>query len=204
MTSEQGTLNFAFLDESGEPSLSKQSRYLVVAALVTADPRAVALVVKRARRALGQHSPVNELKARFTASKVIQRLLSALAEEKIRLYVLAVDKQQYHRSTGEQLYRQSMAQVVRWCVTHSSHLRVILDKRYTNANQHVLLEEAIRKAISDVPEQVVIIEPQESTGRAELQAADFVAWAFGQKYERGNETFSCLLAERTVKEEVWQ
>lgn len=42
----------------------------------------------------------------------------------------------------------------------------------------------------------------ESAARKELQAADFVAWAIFQKYERGDNRFYDSIAHRLVVEEV--
>ena len=195
-------VQFAFLDESGDPAPESSSRFLIVAALVTAHPRKLVLTVRRVRRALGKRSPMNELKARFTTPKVIERFLKTLAAEDVSLYVVVVNKPEYRLAEGEALYRAVVARVVRQCVERHPHLRLILDKRYTNARQRVELETAIREAIADVPNQVVVIEALDSTSRPELQAVDFVAWAFGQKYERGDPRFAHLLAERVVVEEV--
>jgi len=35
-----------------------------------------------------------------------------------------------------------------------------------------------------------------------LQAVDFVSWAMWQKYEKGDETYSKIIADKTIKEYV--
>ncbi len=196
------TLVYGFLDESGDPAPRTGSRYLVVAILATPQPRPIAQHVRRARRALGKRSPSGEFKARLTQPKVIERFLKTLATENISLYVVAVDKKSYRHAEGEALYREAVARTVWYCVERSPRLHLILDRRYTNAKQRTELETAIREVIADVPGQLVIIEPLDSTARPELQAVDFVAWAFGQKYERGNDYFARLLTGRVVVEEA--
>jgi len=74
---------FAFVDESGDPSRMTGSRFLLLAAIMTTQPRAVALDVRRARRALGQRSPSGEFKAALTAPRITERFLKVLAEEEI-------------------------------------------------------------------------------------------------------------------------
>ena len=158
--------------------------------------------VRRARRALKVRSPGGEFKARYARPKVIERFLSGLAAEELAVYVVAVDKATYRETEGEELYRQVIARAVRHCVERTPRLHLTLDRRYTNRKQQTALETAIRESLADITGHVVVIEPMDSTAKPELQAVDFVAWAFGQKYERGDEHFARLLAERVVVEEV--
>ena len=65
-----------------------------------------------------------------------------------------------------------------------------------------MLESVVRNTIADISGQVVLIEMIDSTSRLELQAVDFVAWAFWQKYERGDDRFARLLAARVRVEDV--
>ena len=198
-------MNYAFLDESGDPADPRTSktgtRYFVVAVLVTAQPRAVALRVRQARHAGGGRLSGGEFKARRVQAKVIERLLTALAVEEISLYVVVADKEAPRQARGEDLYRQAIALAVQRCVARSPRLHLTLDKRYTGRKQQTDLETAIRTALAGIPENVVIIEARNSEAVPELQAVDFVAWAFGQKYERGNASFAQLLAARVAVEE---
>ncbi|MCS6911538.1 MAG: hypothetical protein NZM11_13365, partial [Anaerolineales bacterium] len=69
-----------------------ESRYFLVAVLLTPQSRPVVQHIRRARRALGVQSPGGEFKARYAQPKVITRFLSALAQEDISLYVVVADK----------------------------------------------------------------------------------------------------------------
>lgn len=171
---------------------------------MTTQPRAVALDVRRARRALGQRSPSGEFKAALTASRITERFLKVLAEEEVSLYIVVADKLSYKKLRGEELYREVVAKVVRHCVERAPHLQVILDRRYSNIKQRTELEQHIRETVADIRDQVVLITQADSTQQVELQAVDFVAWAFWQKYERGNDRFSKLLAAKVVVEESLQ
>jgi len=122
----------------------------------------------------------------------------------ISLYVVVVDKLNYKKLRGEELYREIVAKVVRHCVERAPHLQVILDRRYSNIKQRTELEQRIRETFADLRDQVVIITQADSAQQVELQAVDFVAWAFWQKYERGNDRFSKLLAAKVVIEETMQ
>ena len=90
------------------------------------------------------------------------------------------------------LYRDVVAAVVRRRVERKPRLDLIVDKRYTNRGQQLILETTIREAIAEIPQQVVVIQQTDSTARPELQAAGFGAWAFGQKVERGGDRFAAM------------
>jgi hypothetical protein len=64
------------------------------------------------------------------------------------------------------------------------------------------LEEAIREGLVDVPQEVVLIWQEDSRTRKALQAVDCVAWAFFQKYEKGQDEFYRAIKERIVVEEL--
>jgi hypothetical protein len=164
----------------------------------------LALHVRRARRALGAMLPSGELKASHATGKVIERFLGALADQNIALYVAAVDKSTRRTIEGEALYRQAVAAVVRRCVQRSRRLDLIVDKRYTNPGQQLALETTIREVIADIPGHVVLIEQGDSAARPEVQAVDFVAWPFGQKYERGDNHYAGFLATKVIVEALLQ
>ncbi len=69
--------------------------------------------------------------------------------------------------------------------------------------QQAQLEQAIREAIAHVPMQVVLIEQLDSWAVPGLQAVDFVAWSFEQKYGLGKDWAAQIIAEKvTVEEKV--
>ena len=193
----------AFLDESGDPALTpSSSQYLIVAILATANPRLIALHIRRARRALGALAPGGEIKASRVEARVIERLLSVLAEEEIALVIVAVDKSKKRPVVGEALYQQAIAHAVRICVEQWPRLRLFVDKRYTNRRQQITMESTIREAIAGISDHVVVIELANSATRLELQAVDCVAWAFAQKYERGDDHFCRIVANKISVEEL--
>ena len=51
-------------------------------------------------------------------------------------------------------------------------------------------------------QEVVIIRQEDSIACKELQATDYIAWAFFQKYERGDSRFYEIVADKVVVEEV--
>ena len=72
-----------------------------------------------------------------------------------------------------------------------------------------MLEKEIRERISDFHHQVVIIHQEDSIARKELQAADFISWAFFQKYERGDCQFYEIISgnviiEKVIRDRLWK
>ncbi len=147
-----------FIDESGDVSPYSGSRYLVVAALMTKEPRAIELHVKRTRVALGQRAMSAELKASAMEESITARLLRSLAAEEIEVIAAVLDKRSILRppEEPESLYRALLGHVVCLCLKRHSRLQLWLDKRYTNRAARDALEAQLREAVVDIPEQVSV------------------------------------------------
>ena len=103
---------------------------------------------------------------------------------------------------SEDLYRQAAGRTVRLCVERWQQLEIVLDKRYTQEHLRRKLEWQIRQEIADIPGQTVLIRQADSQTVKALQAVDFVAWAAGQKYVRGDESYFELIRNKVLVEEV--
>ena len=125
---------YGYLDESGDIALFSVSRYLVVAALLTQDPRPIELHIKRARAALGRKAKPDEFHAATPEKRVLERLLKAIVDEDIEISAVILDKATILKAPPdpEQLYREIVMQVVRDCVERHPRLEIWFDKRYTN------------------------------------------------------------------------
>ncbi|MBI4672655.1 MAG: DUF3800 domain-containing protein [Chloroflexi bacterium] len=189
---------------SGDVAPFAGSRHLVVAVLITKDPRPIELHVKRARKSLGRRANLDELKAADVQSGVIGRLLQAIVEEDVEIVAVIVDKRSILKPPGdaEDIYREAVKRAVRHCVERHSRLELWLDKRYTKPSLRNRLEKALREGIADLAEQMVLVHQEDSRNQKGLQAVDHVAWALYQKYERGDEHLYQILEGRVVVEEV--
>jgi len=192
-----------FIDESGDVSPYSGSRYLVVAALMTKEPRAIELHVKRTRVALGQRAMSAELKASAMEESITARLLRSLAAEEIEVIAAVLDKRSILRppEEPESLYRALLGHVVCLCLKRHSRLQLWLDKRYTNRAARDALEAQLREAVVDIPEQVLLLSQEDSRRQRGLQAADSVCWAFYRKYEHDDPSLVSILENRVVSEE---
>jgi hypothetical protein len=197
-------LYYAFVDESGDVAPFSGSHFLVVALFGMQQTRPIELHIKRALKSYGASLGSGEMKAAASREKVIERLLKAIADESVSIIATIVDKRAmiYPLGDPEALYRWAVAKTVRLVISKWSRVDICLDKRYTNKTLRYLLEREIRESIADVSQEVVIIRQEDSVANKLLQAVDYVAWAFFQKYERGDERFYQLIADRVIAEEL--
>lgn len=197
-------LQYAFLDESGTVSPFTGSHFLVAALISTAHPRVLELHVRRAQKKYGASLRSGEMKADSSREAVIAEILAAIASEPVTIITVAVDKQAIARppTDSEDIYRQMVSQAVGHLLRRWPRVDICLDKRYTAERLRYRLERAVCEAVADLPHEVLIIRQEDSIARKELQAADFVAWAIFQKYERGDNRFYDIIAHRLVAEEV--
>jgi len=198
------TYYYGFLDESGVVAPFSGSRFLVVTILATAIPRPIELHVKRAHKKYGTSLASGEMKASASREKVTEQVLRAMAGEPVAIITVVVDKQAILRPPEdvEDIYRLAVTRAVYHAVQRWPRLELCLDKRYTNKTLRHRLEKAIREGIADLHQEVVLIRQEDSITRKELQAVDYVAWAFFQKYEWENDRFYQIIAEKVVVEEV--
>lgn len=196
--------HYSFVDESGTTSSFSGSRFFVVAVLDTRNPRKVELHVRRLYKRFGTSLKSGEMKANESQEKTILRFLSTLAKEQIEIIAIIVDKKSIVRTpkNNERIYREAVSLAVSHAVRRWQKIEIYLDKRYTSKRLRKALEREIRERISDFPHQVVIIHQEDSIARKELQAADFISWAFFQKYERGDSQYYDIILGNVIVEEV--
>jgi len=87
-------------------------------------------------------------------------------------------------------------------VERHPRLELWLDKRYTKSALRDRLEKTLREGIVDLTRQVVLVHQEDSRKQKGLQAADHVAWALYQKYERQDDAFYQILKGKVVAEEI--
>ena len=194
---------YAFIDESGTVGAKTGTRFLIVVVLSVNQPRVLELTIRRAVKKYGAKIASGEIKAADFEEAAIIRLLGSLAKEDITVMAVILDQHTIRREPKhvEEIYRRVTARAVRHLVERSPRVEICLDKRYTSERQRHLLEKAIREEIADLP-QVVLISQENSSERKELQAADAIAWAFFQKYERDDPRFYDIIASKVVIEDV--
>jgi len=197
------SMHYAFIDESGTVGTETGTHFLIIAVICGKQARDIEIPVQRAQKKFGTSLASGELKATNSREAVILRLLGELVKADIQIVAVVVDQKTVARppKDGEEIYRKAVSRTVHHLVEHWPRIQICLDQRYTNDQLRFELERRIREAIVDLPQKVVLIRQLNSQTQRGLQAADFIAWAFFQKYERGDGRFVDVLASRIVQEE---
>ena len=167
------------------------------------QPRILELTIRRAIKKYGSKIASGEIKAADFEEPDILRLLQGIAKEDITVVAVILDQHTIRRQPKqvESIYRRVVARAIRYLVQQSPRVEICLDKRYTSERLRHLLEKTIREEIADLP-QVVLIRQENSSSRKELQAADAIAWAFFQKYERNDSRFYDVIASKIMTEDL--
>lgn len=198
------TLHYAFMDESGTVGASNGTHFLVIAVLTVARPRDLEVPVRRALKKSGRDLTAGEIKASRASEKNNLRMLEAAANHTVGIVAVIVDQKAISipPKNPEEIYRQAVTRAIHILLERFPKIDICLDKRYSNAEFRDKLEQHIRENVMDVFPQMALIRQQSSHERKELQAVDAVAWAFFQKYERGNSRFYDVIASKVIAEEM--
>ncbi|MFZ5878346.1 MAG: DUF3800 domain-containing protein [Chloroflexota bacterium] len=197
-------MDYAFIDEAGNVAISAQSHFLIVAALCTETPRYLERAIRKTQKKFGSALSSGELKGKKSNDRLAETVLKGLQGHPIKIYAVIIgqDVLKTIPEPGEEIYRWAAARLVRKVVGQSPRTEIVLDRRYTKESLRYQLEKIIREEISDLPQQYVLIRQEDSLHRKELQAVDFIAWSFFQKYERGNSRYYEIIQPCIVEEEV--
>jgi hypothetical protein len=197
-------MHYAFIDESGTVGVPEGTHFLVVAVLSAGQPRDIELPVRRALKKFGPSLSRGEIKAADFEEPGIARFLKEIVKKDVSILATIVNQQDIQRPPKEmeEIYRRTVSRTVYHLVERWPRINVCLDQRYKNKHQRFVLEERIREAIQDLPQKIVLIRQENSINRKELQAVDSIAWAFFQKYERGDCRFYDIISPKVVLEEI--
>jgi hypothetical protein len=167
------------------------------------QPRALELSVRRALKKYGRLNS-GELKASNIEKAATFRMLNEISKQDISIIAVIVDQAAIIQVPGvaEEIYKKAVTIAVHHLVEKFSTVYITLDRRYTKASLRDELEQYIRKGIQNLHQKVVLIRQESSYVQKELQAVDAIAWAFFQKYERGDFRFYEIIAEKVIIEEV--
>jgi len=195
---------YGFLDEAGDVGAGPgSSSALVVVVIVTGDPQSLRREVKKVRTRLGKkRQQIPEFKASQSDPAWNRKRLERLAKLDIEVVVVAAEKTgRVVPSEPEALYQSLGARAVEECLRRFPELTLCVDKRHTNPILRAAYDQALRNAVEQSG-RTLIIEHTDSAQDSALQQADLVAWAFLQKYTRGNHNFAVLIQDRVVVETV--
>jgi len=196
-------MHYAFVDESGSTAPTETSHLLVVAVLGTEEPISIRRVIHRFQKKLNTSLPAGEIKAGKLEPAKIKKVLGKLAQSPIQIVAVIVDPYilNHPPSDPEDIYRWAVSRAVYHMVERYPSVEIILDRRYTKESLRFELEKSIRQSLTGISGQYVLIRHDDSSERKELQAVDFIAWAFFQKYEKNDSQYYDLISPLVFKEE---
>lgn len=199
-------ITHAVFDESGDTGIGERSsRFLVVAGVACPSLQPLRRTVLRARKSFGKkRRRWPELKASHLPAEITCTLLKRLSALEVALYVAICDKGVSQRPKDpENWYRAVCSEAIRQAAKDHDRLIVTVDNRYTKATLRDRLVEYIAHGTAQ-SDTVLSFVHADSRSEAALQLADAVAWSFFQKYERGDDQYCRLVANRIRAEVLLQ
>jgi hypothetical protein len=200
--------HYAFVDESGtEDPFSRQDHFLVVALVSTSYLRDIELPMTRMYKKYGTGLRTGEIKASTSSHEIKTRVLEQLMTTPVQIIATVIDKRCIKRppatrNAADVIYHEAIAGVIGSAVLRTPDLDVCLDKHYTAPRKRQALEAAIQKRIASLCPNPVPIQHGDSQSHRGLQVADFVAWSFFQKYEKGDCRYWHIIEANVVEETV--
>lgn len=183
-------MRYVYIDESGDLGRSESSsRFVVIAAVVTEEPRRLEKLVRKVWRTKQHTHKHGELHAIHATRSTERKLLSLLSATTTEYAYVVIDKVRIPDNLYEAYYKY-LGQVV----DHFLGERIIVvDARDTvrkriKTLQSLRLEECFRG-----------VEFEDSRFVRPLQVADFVAWSIFQSVEYGRTEFIDLLGNSLSK-----
>jgi uncharacterized protein DUF3800 len=195
---------YGFMDEAGDVGADPgSSRVMVVAVVLTGSPELLRREIKKVRTRLGKKKErLQEFKASESPPAWNRKRLERLAALDSEIVVVAAEKTlRSFLQKPEVLYQTLCIQAVEECLQYSPTLNLCVDKRYTNPRLREDFDQALQSAIEQSG-RTLIIKHLDSVQEAALQQADLLAWAFLQKYTKGDESFTEPIKRRIVAEKV--
>lgn len=186
-----------FIDESGDLG-QNGSKYLVLAALLLEEPKALERIIKNMRRNKFRKElrNANEIKADKSSKEVILHMLLKLnkvAGAKICFIVLEKRKlhSNYLKNDKHELYNYVAGKLARNLSLGESRTKIRVDKS-TGVSLQRNFNRNFLKNLRGSPEKISI-EHSYSYSWHGLQFADVLAWACFQKFEHNNSEYIDLI-----------
>ena len=199
-----------YLDESGDLSfnLAKKgcSSKFSIAFLIVENRRPVQKLVKKIFKSLPP--PIKRkcggaLHAKNEKTSTIRKLLIGLATKDIRVASMCLDKRKILVSTDQnELYASIVISLINRLyadgVFDNTHeVNLVASRRNTSKSLNDRFSYDLNSSEHGMKFTVDIVKPSDDKC---LQAVDFVSWALWQKYEKGDCTYSDLIADKTICE----
>ena len=174
-------MSFVYIDESGD--IGSKSKYIVFAAIVTESNRHLEKMMKKIWGAKPQYHGKGRLHSVDVDDATRIRVLS-----KISVQAVSVHYRYYEKArTADVQVEQYYTELARF-INHLGANHVVVVERKDTIKKRISTITKLK--LSKAYESVIFGDPHEYK---QLQAVDFVAWAYGRFMEQKDETFSRIL-----------
>lgn len=191
-----------FIDESGTLP-DNRDKFIVLAALVSIDSISLSKILPKFRKKLPKKGTrkkelaVPELKFHYAGSITRKKVLENLAEEKIKIYALIVNKLNRKIADTPENYSKLLKALLKLISAKEKFSTVHVDKHFNSKLKIEMLQNKIKK---DFPQVDILQTDSRIDSRIDL--ADFIAGAFLRKFNLNDMDFTDIISSKIVEEKL--
>jgi len=200
-------------DESGnmgfDLSKSGTKNHVLITFLIMKECRPIVSLVKKVFLTLPKiikRKRGAELHAHHEKPVTIKRLLTGLSLiDNVRIATMRLDKRKIVLiGNPNELYSNMVVTLINRLyadniIRNTENVLFVASRRNTSKRLNDEFCETIVNSTKDINFEITIKKPSDDKC---LQAVDFVSWAFWQKYENGDNTYTDIIANKVVNEYV--
>jgi len=205
-------MKYIYLDESGDMgfdfSKSGTSNHLLITFLMLSEYRPIISLVKKVFTSLlttTKRKNNDMLHAYYEKEITVKRMLSGLASKDIMIASLRLDKRKVLlTSNTHELYTSMVVALINrlyadGIIGNADDIKLIASRKNTSKKLNDDFSESVVNRTKKINIEIDILKPSDDKC---LQAVDFVSWAFWQKYENSDKSYSDIISDKIIKEYV--
>lgn len=200
-------MRYALIDESGR-LYDPNDRVLVLAVLVTSTLLGVDKIIPKIRNKIPykgkrRKERLAEIKFSLAGDRTRQLVLEAIAQQKVKIYLLVVDKRGRKIEDNPENYALLLASVLRKPLNENPQLEhILIDRHFTYVSQREKFNNLLQKRLG----RTIFIEHLDSQQNSVISLADFIAGAVRHACVRGDERFKKIIDNLVVDKRMvtWQ
>ena len=203
-------MTYIYFDESGDLgfdfSKDGTSRLFSITFLIVNNARPISKLVKKTFKSLPASTKFKNngiLHARYENANTVKKLLIGLSSKDIKIATIRLDKRKtLIASDPNELYANLVITLINrlfvdGVIKNDEQINLIASQRNTNKRLNECFSENVINSSHSTSITVNITKPSDDKC---LQAADFVSWAFWQKYTREDNTYVELITDSDTYE----
>jgi len=189
---ETGDLGFDFTKEG-------TSDYFIIAFLITDNPKTVQSVIKKVFRSMSKTHRKHThgvLHAYYEKQKTRVQVLQGISEKNVRISLMVLNKKKILVTENvNALYNSMVASLINRLyiegfIEIGEEIKLVASQSNTNRQLNEQFKTVIMDKSNPTNLTVDIKKPYDEKA---LQAVDFIAWSFGNRYETGETSYTDIL-----------